>query len=417
MTESGLTLLDGATGSNLRKMGMPVGICAEKWALEDSDAALSADARVCQRRQRRHLRADVFSKSNRAWYVRPGRSCKRIQRKTGGAGKTRGGRSRAGRGRYDDDGSPARNGKWRALSRMDRNLAPNRHAHSRVRARICIVLETMLTIEEASAALEAIQETCLLPVMVSFTVSADGRLLFGGSIEEAVSTMEALGADAVGVNCSVGPEQLESTVRAMRSATKLPLIVKPNAGMPRMDQLGQAHYDMTAEAFAEAMEILIARGARLIGGCCGTDPGKAVLALRRFKAAPHRMRRSVAPVGFSSDVNANYKGLPAGNLHAADGGKEIARRVAELCGDALRSMPRKVDKRRANRYNIVKPMMKRSSARQRAQREPQTVGLRRRVRVVNGLRRAARKQSSVSTGTAPVIRAARIARARAPLGG
>ena len=123
------------------------------------------------------------------------------------------------------------------------------------------------------------------PVMVSFTVSADGRLLFGGSIEEAVSTMEALGADAVGVNCSVGPEQLESTVRAMRSATKLPLIVKPNAGMPRMDELGQAHYDMTAEAFAEAMEILIARGAKLIGGCCGTDP-ETILALRRFKAAP-----------------------------------------------------------------------------------------------------------------------------------
>ena len=68
----------------------------------------------------------------------------------------------------------------------------------------------------------------------------------------------------------------------MREATELPLIVKPNAGMPRMDEFGQAHYDMTAEAFARAMEALIALGARLIGGCCGTDP-ETILALRRFK--------------------------------------------------------------------------------------------------------------------------------------
>ena len=90
----------------------------------------------------------------------------------------------------------------------------------------------------------------MLPVRVASPFTSGCRLLFGGSIQEAVSTMEALGADAVGVNCSVGPEQLESTVRAMREATELPLIVKPNAGMPRMDEFGQAHCYMTPERSA-----------------------------------------------------------------------------------------------------------------------------------------------------------------------
>ncbi len=284
MTESGLTLLDGATGSNLRKMGMPVGICAEKWALENSDAALSL-MRGYVNAGSDVIYAPTFS-ANRiglGMYSLEDHVSEFNEKLVALAKRAAGDRALVAgdmttTGRLPETENDERYREWieiyseqaRALSGAGADL---------------IVLETMLTIEEASAALEAIQESCLLPVMVSFTVSADGRLLFGGSIEEAVSTMEALGADAVGVNCSVGPEQLESTVRAMRSATKLPLIVKPNAGMPRMDELGQAHYDMTAEAFAEAMEILIARGARLIGGCCGTDP-ETIMALRRFKAAP-----------------------------------------------------------------------------------------------------------------------------------
>lgn len=281
MTESGLTLLDGATGSNLRSMGMPVGVCAEKWTLENPDAALSL-MRGYVNAGSDVIYAPTFS-ANRiglGMYGLEERVSEFNEKLVALAKRAAGDRALVAgdmttTGRLPEPGNDERYREWieiyseqaRALSGAGADL---------------IVLETMLTIEEASAALEAIQESCLLPVMVSFTVSADGRLLFGGSIEEAVSTMEALGADAVGVNCSVGPEQLESTVRAMRSATKLPLIVKPNAGMPRMDELGQAHYDMTAEAFAEAMEILIARGARLIGGCCGTDP-ETILALRRFK--------------------------------------------------------------------------------------------------------------------------------------
>ena len=281
MTEAGIVLLDGATGSNLRKMGMPVGVCAEKWVLEHPDTALllmrgyvNAGSDI--------IYAPTFS-ANRVGLGLYGLEEQVSALNAAGIALAR--RAAGDRalvagdmtttGRLPEPGSDERYREWIEIYSEQARAIANAGAD-------LIVLETMMTIEEASAALEAIQEVCLLPVMVSFTVSADGRLLFGGSIQEAVSTMEALGADAVGVNCSVGPEQLESTVRAMREATELPLIVKPNAGMPRMDEFGQAHYDMTAEAFARAMERLIALGARVVGGCCGTDP-ETILALRRFK--------------------------------------------------------------------------------------------------------------------------------------
>lgn len=281
MTERGIVLLDGATGSNLRKMGMPVGVCAEKWVLEHPEIPLSL------MRDYVHAGSDIlyaptFS-ANRVGLGLYGLQDQVASLNAAGVALAR---RAAGdcalvagdmttTGRLPEPGNDERYYEWIEIySEQARALADA--------GADLIALETMMTIEEASAALEAIREVCSLPVMVSFTVAADGRLLFGGGIQEAVSTMEALGADAVGVNCSVGPEQLESTVRAMREATELTLIVKPNAGMPRMDEFGQAHYDMTAEAFARAMERLIAMGARLIGGCCGTEP-ETILALKRLK--------------------------------------------------------------------------------------------------------------------------------------
>jgi len=87
-----------------------------------------------------------------------------------------------------------------------------------------------------------------------------------------VETLQALGADAVGLNCSVGPEQLEAVVASMRAVATVPIIAKPNAGMPVMDDQGRAHYDMSPERFAAAMARLVDAGAGIIGGCCGTGP-------------------------------------------------------------------------------------------------------------------------------------------------
>ena len=135
-----------------------------------------------------------------------------------------------------------------------------------------IVAETMLSVDETVVLLDAVQSVCDLPVMCTLTVEADGTALFGGNAVEAVETLQEMGAVAVGLNCSLGPDQLESVVSSMKKVAKVPVIAKPNAGMPVMDEFGMAHYNMTPEQFAASMQKLIAAGAGVIGGCCGTDP-------------------------------------------------------------------------------------------------------------------------------------------------
>ena len=97
----------------------------------------------------------------------------------------------------------------------------------------------MLSVQETEVALKAALDTCELPVICTLTVQENGRALFGGTAAEAVETLQAQGASAVGVNCSVGPEQLKDVVRAMKEKARIPIVVKPNAGMPEMDEHGQ----------------------------------------------------------------------------------------------------------------------------------------------------------------------------------
>ena len=89
---------------------------------------------------------------------------------------------------------------------------------------------------------------------------------------EAAAAFESAGADAVGINCSVGPDQLVSVVRAIREAVSVPVVVKPNAGMPMIDDFGNAVYNMTPSDFARHMRALMDNGASIVGGCCGTTP-------------------------------------------------------------------------------------------------------------------------------------------------
>ena len=111
-----------------------------------------------------------------------------------------------------------------------------------------------------------------LPVCCSFSVTADGMLYFGGSVFEAAPQLEGFGADAVGINCSVGPDQLESVIRSLRESLTVPVIAKPNAGMPEIDEQGNARYSMDAGAFGRHMAALHRAGAVILGGCCGTEP-------------------------------------------------------------------------------------------------------------------------------------------------
>lgn len=134
------------------------------------------------------------------------------------------------------------------------------------------VVETMLSLEETEAALDAIRSVSHKPVMCTLSYDADGTTMYGTRCGEAVETLQALGASAVGLNCSVGPDQLEAVVAAMKSAAEIPIIAKPNAGLPLIDDAGNAVYPMGPMEFAENMKKLVAAGASVIGGCCGTTP-------------------------------------------------------------------------------------------------------------------------------------------------
>lgn len=135
----------------------------------------------------------------------------------------------------------------------------------------CVSIETMFSCQEAKAALEACRDHSRLPVLVSFSFQENGRLLSGETVADVAKTAESCGAAAVGFNCGFGPVQMKPLVKELLDATKLPVIAKPNAGLPKTVN-GETRYTMEPEEFAAVMQEIIDMGARLIGGCCGTTP-------------------------------------------------------------------------------------------------------------------------------------------------
>lgn len=135
-----------------------------------------------------------------------------------------------------------------------------------------IVIETMINLDEARAAVIAAREVCDLPVMATMTFEQNGLTLYGNDPETAAKVLEAAGADAVGANCSTGPDKMAAVIEKMANAVTLPIIAKPNAGIPTPGPNGTVKYDMSADQFAVSMARIIEAGACLVGGCCGTTP-------------------------------------------------------------------------------------------------------------------------------------------------
>lgn len=134
-----------------------------------------------------------------------------------------------------------------------------------------IMIETMSDNMETKAALLAAKETCDLPVFVSHAYGADGKLMTGATPAAVIAMLESLGADAIGVNCSFGPAQMQSVVDQYLAYAEVPILIKPNAGLPHCEQ-GVTQYDVNPSAFAAYMQRYVAMGGRVVGGCCGTTP-------------------------------------------------------------------------------------------------------------------------------------------------
>ena len=134
-----------------------------------------------------------------------------------------------------------------------------------------IFIETMNDSYEAKAALLAAKESCDLPVFVSCAFGEDGKLMTGASPDAVVAMLEGMGADAIGVNCSLGPLALAPVVKQYLECASIPVILKPNAGLPRAVD-GKTVFDVSPEEFAKTTADLAALGVRAVGGCCGTTP-------------------------------------------------------------------------------------------------------------------------------------------------
>ena len=135
----------------------------------------------------------------------------------------------------------------------------------------CILIETMSDSYETKAAVLAAKENTSLPVFVSCAYGEDGKLMTGATPAAMVAMLEGLGVDAIGINCSVGPKQMVGVVEELLARASVPVLVKPNAGLPITDG-GEIRYDIDEKEFAECMAAFVKKGARLVGGCCGTTP-------------------------------------------------------------------------------------------------------------------------------------------------
>ncbi len=271
----GFVILDGATGSNLQLAGMQSGECPEQWIVNHADVFIEL--------QQKYMEAgsDVL--------YTPTFTCNRIKLDEYGladrqreltkelVGLTKEAIRRSGTERKiyiagdismtGQQLEPVGSMPFEALVDIYKEEA-ELLAEEGVDL---FAIETMMSLQECRAALLAVKETCDKPVLVTLTYQEDGRTLYGTSPETALVVLQSMGADAVGINCSTGPDKMLEAVKAMAVYATVPLVVKPNAGLPFLKD-GVTCYDMDAMSFAAAMQPLIEAGASVLGGCCGTTP-------------------------------------------------------------------------------------------------------------------------------------------------
>lgn len=206
-----------------------------------------------------------------------------------------------------------------------------------------IVIETMSDSYETKAALLAARENSDLPVFVTNAYGGDGKLMTGADPEAMVAMLEGLGADAVGVNCSEGPEALLPVVERYLACSSLPVILKPNAGLPRMER-GKTVYDVSPAEFAAVMRRAALAGARILGGCCGTTPDHVralAEAISGLSPQPVAKKRRVWVSSYTHAVTFGERPILIGERINPTGKKRLkealrARDVDYLLGEGIR---------------------------------------------------------------------------------
>ena len=274
-TKDHIIYLDGATGSNLVKAGMPSGVCPEQWILEHREVMLQLQKEYVQAGTN-ILYAPTFT-ANRvklAEYHLEKNMSSMIHDLV--AISKEAAASTPGHPVYVAGDITMTGEQLRPMGKMELEDLIAFYKEQILclvdAGADLLVVETMMSLAETRAALIAAKEVCDLPVIATLTFEADGRTLFGTDAKTAAVVLESLGASAIGANCSTGPAQMEGIISDMVSVTMIPIIAKPNAGLPFLDENGTTCYNMEAEEFTEEMQVLVNVGATILGGCCGTTP-------------------------------------------------------------------------------------------------------------------------------------------------
>lgn len=270
LLKENLLILDGATGTELQKRGMPQGVCPELWAIENPDVVVDT--------QKEYIKAG----SNVVYTCTLGGSRIKLSEFGLGDRTVEINRKQAllSRQAVGENGLVA--GDIGPMGQFVRPFGdmPFEDAVNIFKEQVkglleggvdFFVIETMMDIQEARAALIAVKESCDLPVCVSMTFDDSGKTLTGTDPVTALMIMQNLGADVVGCNCSTGPEDMIKIIRAMKPYAKVPLLAKPNAGLPKLVN-GKTQFDMGAEEFGSYVKEFVEAGVNLLGGCCGTSP-------------------------------------------------------------------------------------------------------------------------------------------------
>lgn len=268
--KQGPVILDGATGTNLMAAGMPIGACPEAWILDNPQVLLELQRAYVEAGTHivyaptftgNRIKLEEYGLADRLEEIN--RTLVELSKKAvGDRALVAGDMTMTGRQLYPlgdlmfDDLVEVYKEQAAVLAAAGVDL---------------FVVETMMSLQECRAAVLAIHEVSELPVMVTLTYNEDGRTLFGTPPEVAVTVLQSLGVDAIGINCSTGPMEMVEPVKKMAEFATIPIIAKPNAGLPELVD-GETVYRMTPEEFAKAGGALVAAGAAIVGGCCGTTP-------------------------------------------------------------------------------------------------------------------------------------------------
>ena len=337
----GPIILDGATGTNLMAAGMPIGVCPEAWILEHKEVLLNLQRGYVEAGTNivyaptftgNRIKLEEYGLADRITEINT--ELVRLSREAvGDKALVAGDMTMTGQQLF-----PLGELMFEELVEVYKEQAS---ILDKAGADLFVV-ETMMSLQECRAAVLAIKEVSDKPVMVTLTYNEDGRTLYGTPPEAAVVVLQSLGVDVIGINCSTGPMEMIEPVKIMAEYATIPILAKPNAGLPELVD-GETVYRMTPEEFAEAGAALVEAGAAIVGGCCGTTPEHIAALTAKVKGMElitplksHRRILSSERKAVEVDLDGNF--LVVGERINPTGKKKLQAELREGRLDLVRNM-------------------------------------------------------------------------------